>query len=77
MAQVVTQMITLYIDAVTARLLHDYLWSLGEEIAAGAPRPVLSTNDAERLGQVMWDLRNALGLAQPYGQARPSSRADK
>lgn len=53
--------ISIRTDLVTARLLRDVLVAQGEHEAAGAPLPVLSTEENERLGRFLRDLDVQLG----------------
>jgi len=50
-------------DAVTARVLRDVLYALGEHQAAGAPMPTLDAEESTRLGEFLRDLDRQLGGA--------------
>ena len=59
--------VVLRLDRPTATSLAELIYNIGEHQAAGMPIAQLSTDDSERLGQVLHDLWRALGVPLPYG----------
>ena len=57
----VTKPITISIDFATARLLRDVLYAQGEHQAAGAPVPLLNTEESQLLGSFLRELDIQLG----------------
>ena len=53
--------IVLRLDRAAAEALYTTLYEAGEHIAAGAPITPPTTEEAERLGELLQDLGHALG----------------
>ncbi|MGV9765045.1 hypothetical protein [Micromonospora tulbaghiae] len=62
--------VVLRLDRPTATALADLICNVGEHQAAGMPIGELPEDDSERLGRVLHDLWQALGVPLPYGDLR-------